>query len=81
MDIPGQTVRRRRWLLDGLAWTARLLVFAILFYILFPPFWDALFANDRKSWHEAPYKAAERGRKLLRSIADLIREERKVLRE
>jgi hypothetical protein len=41
-------------------WLLKAAAVALALYILFPPFWDAIFAANLKALHEAPYRAADR---------------------
>lgn len=41
-------------------WLLKAAAVALALYILFPPFWDAIFAANLTALHEAPYRAADR---------------------
>lgn len=72
---PGGTRHAAQGFLSALAWIVRIALAAVLIYIFFPPFWDALFAANLKALHEAPYEAADRARHLLKKVTGALREE------
>ncbi|MGE5492403.1 MAG: hypothetical protein ACM31P_14070 [Actinomycetota bacterium] len=41
-------------------WVLKAALVVLALYILFPPFWDAIFAANKQALHEAPYRAADR---------------------
>ena len=58
--------------LAAIGWVVRMALFLAALYIFFPPLWDAAFAGNLKTLHDAPYIAAERARHLWHLIVDRL---------
>lgn len=69
---PGQNIWQG--VVSAFRWLAKILLIGAALYILFPPFWDALFAANLKALHDAPYRAADRARNLWNGMRSALGE-------